>query len=62
MAKVVFILEHGLMQHSKPQDYRPIGLTSLVLEAMERLVDRYIREEPLAAYHSIRKANRLIPL
>ena len=50
MAKVVFMPKPSIVQHSKPQDYRPISLTSFVLKTMERLVDRYIREEPLAAH------------
>ena len=48
-AKVVFMPKPCIAQHSKPKDYRPNSLTSFVLKTMERLVDRYIREEPLAA-------------
>ena len=50
MAKVVFMPKPSIAQHSKPKDYRPISLTYFVLKTMERLVDRYIIEEPLAAH------------
>ena len=50
VAKVLFMPKPSIAQHSKPKDYRPISLTSFVLKTMERLVDRYIREEPLAAH------------
>ena len=40
----------SIVQHSKPKDYRPISLTSFVLKTMERLVERYIIEELLAAH------------
>ena len=39
-----------IMQHSKPKDYRPISLTYFALKTMEKLVNRYIKEEPLAAH------------
>ena len=50
VAKVVFIPKPSIMQHSKPQDYRPISVASFVLKTMERLVGRYIREEPLGSH------------
>ena len=38
----------GRNSHSRPKDFRPISLTSFLLKIMERLVDRYLREEALA--------------
>jgi hypothetical protein len=46
--KVVFILKPGRNSYSGPRDYRPISLTSFLLKTMERLVDRYLRDETLA--------------
>jgi len=46
--KVVFISKPGRNTYSKPRDYRPISLTSFLLKTMERLVDRYLRDEALA--------------
>jgi hypothetical protein len=46
--KVVFIPKHGRNSYSGPRDYRPISLTSFLLKTMERLVDRYLRDEMLA--------------
>ena len=46
--KVVFITKPGRNTYSRPRDYRPISLTSFLLKAMERLVDRYLRDETLA--------------
>ena len=46
--KVVFIPKPGRSTFSGPRDYRPISLTLFLLKAMERLVDRYVRDEALA--------------
>jgi hypothetical protein len=46
--KVVFIPKPGGNSYSGPRDYRPTSLTSFLLKAMERLVDRYLRDEALA--------------
>ena len=46
--KVVFIPKPGRNTYSGPRDYRPISLTSFLLKTMDRLVDRYLRDEALA--------------
>jgi hypothetical protein len=46
--KVVIIPKPGRNSYSGPRDYRPISLTSFLLKAMERLVDRCLRDEALA--------------
>jgi hypothetical protein len=46
--KVVFIPKPGKNTYSGTRDYRPISLTSFLLKNMERLVDRYLRDEALA--------------
>jgi hypothetical protein len=46
--KVVFIPKTGKKNYSGPRDYRPISVTSFLLKTMERLVDRYLRDEALA--------------
>ena len=46
--KVVLIPKPDRNSHSRPKDFRPISLTSFLLKTMERLVDRYLREEVLA--------------
>ena len=46
--KVVFIPKPSRHSYSGPRDYRPISLTSFLLKTMERLVDRYLRDETLA--------------
>ena len=43
----MFIPKPGRNSCSGPRDYRPISLTSF-LKTMERLVDRYLRDEALA--------------
>jgi hypothetical protein len=45
--KVVFIPKPGKGSSSGPRDYRSIGLTSFLLKTMERLVDRYLRDNAL---------------
>ena len=44
----MFIPQPGKDSYSGPRDYRPISLTSFLLKTMERLVDRYLRDEVLA--------------
>ena len=44
----MFIPMPGRNTYSGPRDYRPISLTSFLLKTMERLVDRYLRDEALA--------------
>jgi hypothetical protein len=46
--KVLFILKPSMNSYSRPRDYSPISLTSFLLKTMERLVDRYLRDEALA--------------
>jgi len=45
--KVVFIPKPGRSSHCGPRDFRPISLTSFLLKTMERLVDRFLRDEIL---------------
>jgi hypothetical protein len=44
---VVFIPKPSKGTYSGPRDYRPISLTSFLLKTMERLVDRYLRDNAL---------------
>ena len=46
--KVVFIPEPGINSYCGSRDFRPIILTSFLLKTMERLVDRFVRDETLA--------------
>jgi hypothetical protein len=46
--KVVFIPKPGRNSYCGPKDFRPISLTSCLLKTMERLVDRFLRDEVLA--------------
>jgi hypothetical protein len=46
--KVVFIPKAVRNSYSGLRDYRPISLTSFLLKTIERLVDRYLRDEALA--------------
>ena len=46
--KVVFILKPGRNTHNGPRNYRPISLTSFLLQTVKRLVDKYLRGETLA--------------
>jgi hypothetical protein len=43
--KVVFIPKPGKANYGGPKDYRPMSLASFLLKTMERLVDRFIRDE-----------------
>jgi len=45
--KVVFIPKPGRSYYYGPRDFRPISLTSFLLKTMERLVDRFLRDEIL---------------
>jgi len=45
--KVVFIPKRGRNYYCGPRDFRPISLTSFLLKTMERLVDRFLRDEIL---------------
>jgi hypothetical protein len=49
LVKVVFIPKPGMDTYCGPKDYRPISLTSFLLKTMDRLVDRFIRDEALIA-------------
>ena len=46
--KVVFTPKPGRNSYSGPKDHRPINLISFLLKTMERLVDKYLRDEALA--------------
>ena len=46
--KVVFIPRPGRNSYGGPKDFRPISLTSFLLKTMERLVDRFLRDETSA--------------
>lgn len=45
--RVVFIPKPGKDSYAKPDSYRPISLTSFLLKILERIIDRYVRDEPL---------------
>jgi hypothetical protein len=47
--KLLFIPKNGRDTYGRPKDYRPISLTSFMLKTMERLVDRFIRDEILTS-------------
>jgi len=44
----MFIPKPGRNSYSQPRDYRPFCLTLFLLKTMQRLVDRYLRDEALA--------------
>jgi hypothetical protein len=46
--KIVFISKPGRDSYGGPNDFRPISLSSFLLKTMERLVDRFLRDEILA--------------
>jgi hypothetical protein len=46
--KLVVIPKPGTNSYSGPRDFRPICLTSFLLKTLERLLDRYLRDEALA--------------
>ena len=45
--KVVFIPKPGRNSYCGPKDFRPISPTSFLLKTLERLVDRFLRDEIL---------------
>ena len=45
--KVVYIPKAGKRPSDEAKSYRPISLTSFLLKTMERIIDRYIRDEIL---------------
>jgi len=45
--KVVFIPKSGRSSYCGPSDFRPISLTSFLLKTMERLLDRFLKDEIL---------------
>ena len=44
----MFIPKPSRNSYGGPKDFRPISLTSFLLKTMERLVDRFLRDEILA--------------
>jgi hypothetical protein len=46
--KIVFIPKPGRNSYRGPRDFRPISLTSFLLKTMERLMDRFLRDEILS--------------
>jgi hypothetical protein len=47
--KVVFIPKPGRNSYSGPKNFRSISLTSFLLKMLERLVDRFLRDEILVS-------------
>lgn len=47
---VLFLPKPGKTNYSLAENYRPISLTSFLLKALEKLVDRYIRDGPLKTH------------
>ena len=47
--KVVFIPKPGRNSYCGPKDFRPISLTLFLLKTLERLVDRFLRDETLVS-------------
>jgi len=47
--KVVFIPKPRRSSYCGPRDFRPISLTSFLLKTMDRLVDRFLRDEVLVS-------------
>ena len=45
--KVVFIPKPGRNSYCGSKDFRPLSLTSFLLKTLERLVDRFLRDEIL---------------
>jgi hypothetical protein len=46
--KVVFKPKTSRNSYNRPRDFRTISLSLFLLKTMERLVDRYLRDEALA--------------
>jgi len=68
--KVVFIQKPGRNSYGRTKDFRPISLTLFLLKTMERLVDRFLRDEILAtkplhpnqhAYQAVRSVETALP-
>jgi hypothetical protein len=43
--KVVFIPKPGTSSYCGPKEFRPMSLTSFLLMTLERMVDRFLRDE-----------------
>ena len=48
-SRVVFIPKAGKTHYADPKAFRPISLSSTLLKAIKRIVDRYIRDQHLSA-------------
>lgn len=48
IARVAFIPKPGRMNYSEAKAFRPISITSFLLKGMEKLIDRYLRDGPIA--------------
>jgi hypothetical protein len=48
--KVTFIPKPGKLDYTDAKAYRPISLSSFLLKTMEKLVERYIRDDSLRKY------------
>jgi len=48
LVRVAFIPKPGKASYDSAKAFRPISLSSFLLKALERLVDRYLREVPLS--------------
>jgi hypothetical protein len=48
--KVIFIPKPGKNGHILAKDFRPISLTSFLLKSLERLVDNFLKNNPLTLY------------
>jgi len=51
--KVVFIPKSGKDTYAEPKSFRPISLMSFLSKVLEKLVDRYIRDEILSRSTSL---------
>jgi len=52
--KVVLIPKPSRSSYTRPRDFRSINLISVLLETMERLVDRFLRKEDLTLMLNLR--------
>lgn len=43
--KVIFIPKPGKSDYTAPKSFRPISLTSFLLKGLERLIDRYMKDD-----------------
>lgn len=43
--RVIFIPKPGKEDYTSPKSFRPISMTSVLLKGLERLIDRYIKEQ-----------------